>query len=46
VDAAKIAEDAAFLTAGIPGARQKAEEVARLAVRIAKNLDGGLPNTA
>ena len=45
-DAAKIAEDAAFLTAGIPGARQKAEEVARLAVRIAKNLDSGLPNTA
>ena len=37
-DAAKIAEDAAFLTAGIPGARQKAEEVARLALRIAKNL--------
>jgi hypothetical protein len=45
-DAAKIAEDAAFLTAGIPGARQKAEEVARLAVRIAKDLDGGLSNTA
>lgn len=37
-DAARIAESAAFVTAGIPGARQKAEEVARLALRIAKEL--------
>lgn len=37
-DAARIAEDAAFLTAGIPGARQKAAEVARIALRIVKGL--------
>jgi hypothetical protein len=37
--AAKVAEKAAFVTAGIPGAAKKAEDVARLAVRIAKNFD-------
>lgn len=35
---AEIAEKAAYITAGIPGARQKAAEVARLAERIAQML--------
>lgn len=33
------AEDAAYITAGFPGARQKAQEVARLAQRIAWTID-------
>jgi hypothetical protein len=45
-DAAKTAEDAAFLTAGIPGARQKAEEVAHLAIRILKGLNSDLMEEA
>jgi hypothetical protein len=45
-DAAKTAEDAAFLTAGIPGARQKAEEVAHLAIRILKGLSSDLMEEA
>ncbi len=34
--AAEVAEKACFITAGIPGARERAEQVARLAVRIAQ----------
>ena len=34
-----IAEKAAYITAGIPGARQKAAAVARLAERIAQTID-------
>ena len=45
-DAARTAEDAAFLTAGIPGARQKAEEVAHLAIRILEGLDSDLMEEA
>jgi hypothetical protein len=36
---AEIAEKAAYITAGIPGARRKAMEVARLAERIAQMID-------
>jgi hypothetical protein len=36
---AQVAEKAAYITAGIPGARQKAAEVARLAERIVRMLD-------
>ncbi len=44
---AAIAEKAAYITAGIPGARQKAEEVAKLAERIARMIDsdGGFSET-
>ncbi len=37
-DLGDIAEKAAYITAGIPGARQKAAEVARLAQRIAQMI--------
>lgn len=40
---AETAEKAAYITAGFPGARQKAEEVARLAQRIARTIDPEVP---
>jgi hypothetical protein len=36
-EAARVAEGAGFITVGIPGARERAEQVARLAAKIAQS---------
>jgi hypothetical protein len=39
VDAGRIAEEAAFISAGVPGVRSTAAEVARRAARIARAFE-------